>query len=257
MTESELVPVTPQELPTVYSLGAMSIQQLRGELARSLTMTAQHLAYLASIWHELERRGEDLSDLRTGLAVYLPRIAAGQLSADAVLRFAGQPTVLRNVATLPIDMQMHLAKGGPVRVLTATQSGDYDSLEIPASAMTAAQARLLITDGKIRSPEEQRAQLETARLNAARRSRPGPMSRVRYDAKSDKIRVGSTSASVGEIINAVAAASTPPAADADLASTVMIKITESEHKALKIRAAQAGKSVQEYARSVLVMQSLL
>ena len=85
MTTTDLIapePLSPQVL------GSMSTQQLRAALAQSLTISARHLAYLASVWGELEKRGEDLSDLRTGLAVYLPQIAAGRLDADAVIRFA-------------------------------------------------------------------------------------------------------------------------------------------------------------------------
>ena len=57
-------------------LVAMPTPDLREELARALTITADSLMYLAAVWKELEQRGEDLSDLRTGLGVYVPLIAA-------------------------------------------------------------------------------------------------------------------------------------------------------------------------------------
>lgn len=255
---TELVPVEAPGTPTVYELGAMSTQQLRGELARSLTMTARHLAYLAAIWRELENRGEDLTDLRTGLAVYLPQIAAGHLAAEAVIRFAGQPTVLRNIATLTIDQQRALADGQPVRVLTVNTDGDYESTELPAYALTAAQARLVFDAGKLRAPEEQRAILEAARVSAKRRTRPGPDGRVRYDSRTDQLRIGRSAASVGEVVMALreaAQAAQPDEADPDKA--VIVKLTESEHRVLKSRAAEAGQSVQDYARAVLRRESLL
>lgn len=261
-TTIELSPIAPQPgamltLPTQYELGAMSNQQLRSELARSLTMTAQHLRFLAVVWRELETRGEDLSDLRTGLAVYLPQIAAGQLTADAVIRFAGQPSVLRAIATLAVDDQARLARGDKVPILTMGSNGEYSTVDLPAHALTATQARLLVGAGKLRSPVEQRGQLESARLTASKRTRLSNAAHVRYDAKSDKIRVGGASAQVAEVLKALADAAHAPAAGADLEKSVIVKLTIAEHKGLGIRAAQAGMTQQDYCRMLLVMQNIL
>ena len=246
-------------LPTVYELGSMSNEQLRGELARALTLTAAQLRYLAVIWRELERRGEDLSELRTGLAIYLPQIAAGQLTPDAVIRFAGQPSVLRAIATLPTDEQERMARGETVDVLTVGEDGSYSAVPLPAHTLTPAQARLVVGPGKLRSPTEQRAVLESARLAASQRqlSRAVDAPRVRYDPKTDKIRVGKTSASVAEVVKALAAAASMPSAEAELEKTVLVKLTAVEHKGINIRAAQAGMTQQDYCRMLLLMQSLI
>src|SRR5882724_9369466 len=68
------------------TLRDMDNDTLRRELSRALTVSAEHLIYLAQVWRELERRGEDLSDLRSGLGAYLPLIASGRLAAEAVVR---------------------------------------------------------------------------------------------------------------------------------------------------------------------------
>lgn len=52
-----------------------------------------------------------------------------------------------------------------------------------------------------------------------------------------------------------AQAAQPDEADPDKA--VIVKLTESEHRVLKSRAAEAGQSVQDYARAVLRRESLL
>lgn len=235
-------------------LGNLSNQRLREELAKSLTFSAQHLAYLATIWAELERRGEDLSDLRTGLAVYLPQIAAGRLDAEAVIRFAGQPTVLRSIAGLPLERQQALAHGEAVKVLTVDGSGRFAESEIPAYALTASQARMVFDGDKIFSSEEQRAMLASRRVSKAIRVQPGPQNRVRYDAKADVLRIGRSSATVGEVTAALAAAAIDqqddtPQPPVDIQITT--KFTETEHRMLKIRAGEAGTSVQEYVRSIL------
>lgn len=255
----------PQQLPTPYELGAMSTQQLREKLAQSLTMTARHLQYLAILWAELEKRGEDLSDLRTGLAVYMPQIAAGRLDAEAVIRFAGQPTVLRSVAMLAVDEQRAIAQGKPVRVLTANAEGEYEAVELPAYTLTVAQARMVFDGDKIRSPQEQRAMLESARVRKTSRVKPGAANKVRYDPKTDVIRIGKVSATVGEITAALAeaarqreqkTASAIIGAEEELSPTPVL-LSKTERAQIKIRAAEAGMTQQDYTRAMLTLTALL
>lgn len=99
-------------MPAIYtplSVTRMSTEDLRSELARAVTMTADALAFLATCWAELERRGEDLSTLRIGLAPYLRQVASGELAPEAVLAFAGKKMVLRWVSRQPIEEQKRLA----------------------------------------------------------------------------------------------------------------------------------------------------
>ncbi|MFT3758417.1 hypothetical protein [Thauera sp.] len=250
---NEIVKVQPKGMLSPYELNNLSTQELRAELALSLTMSARHLAYLASVWGELEKRGEDLSDLRTGMAVYLPQIASGRLDAEAVVRFAGMPTVLRSLAGLPIEEQQALAKGRPVTVLTVDSHGQYTTEDLPAYTLTASQARLAFDGDKIRSPTEQKAVLENARVRKIARARPGSAaSRVRYDSSADVIRIGRASATVGEVAAAIAEAAIPSDGDnVDLDAAVVVKLTETEHRMVKARAAEAGQTAQAFLRSVV------
>src|SRR6516162_3956035 len=95
------------------ALTAASTEELRAELARGLTMTAAVLTRLGAVWAELERRGEDLADLRQGLARTLPLIASGLLAAEAVVAFAGRPLVLRCLEGVALDQQRAMAAGEP------------------------------------------------------------------------------------------------------------------------------------------------
>lgn len=256
---------SPKDRLTPYEVAGMSTQQLRAELAQSLTLSAKHLAHLAIIWGELERRGEDLSDLRTGMAVYLSQIAAGRLDAEAVVRFAGQPTVLRSLAGLPLERQQALAKGEPVRVLTVDADGQYTSADMPAYTLTAAQARMVFDGDKIRSPDEQRATLESARVKKIARVRPGAVNKVRYDPKSDVVRIGRSSATVGEVTAALVDAAkerehargTAILGIEEELVQVVFRLSRAEHAQLKIRAAEAGMSQQDYTRAMLAWMGLL
>lgn len=241
-------------------LNNLSVQQLRAELAQSLTMSAQHLAYLAGIWAELERRGEDLSDLKTGLATYLPQIAAGRLSAAAVIRFAGQPTVLRSISTLSLTEQEALANGKSLNVLTIGSNGEYGNRNIPAYALTASQARIVFGDDKIRTLTEQQAIFDTARLSVARRVPPGQDGRVRYDPKTDMVRIGRSSATVGEVLAALASAVPPSSvlsSDDDVFQQTAIKLPDATFRKLKIRIAESGMTQQEFIEKLLIRSALL
>lgn len=177
-------------------LATVPTETLRGELSRMLTITADHLVYLAAIWRELERRGEDLSDLRSGLAVYFPMIASRHLDAEAVVRFAGNRSVLSAVATLPMDEQRRLAKGGTVPVVFAHDDGQYITQKIPAAHLKPAQVKLVFDAGRIRTISEQQTLVEPTQQQAQKR-------------------------------------------------TVPVKLSGEEHRALKIMAAETGKTIPE------------
>lgn len=246
-----------------HGLDTTRLQQLetpalRAELARALTVTAESVAYLAAVWRELEGRGEDLSDLRTGLGSYLPLIAAGQLDPEAVVRFAGQRTLLRSVATLPIAEQRRLARGGPIRILTIDPSGEFATRELPATQLTASMARLVFDEGRLRTADEQRAILDSAKI-ATRRREMAPR-RVGLDPRSGQLRIGRTRVPVGEVMAALAAAVPEVediAADDEGAKMIPVRLTAEEHQALKIRAAEGGLSLQRLVRVALANAGLL
>ncbi|AUT47027.1 hypothetical protein [Achromobacter sp. AONIH1] len=251
---NEIVAARAEQSLTPLELGSMSTQQLRERLAQSLTMTAKHLVYLAAIWNELEKRGEDLNDLRVGLASYLPHIAAGRLDADAVIRFAGQPAILKSIAALPVNEQREMAYGKPVRVLSIDGTGAYTEAEIPAYALTASQARIVFSGDKLRTPVEQQALIESAKLAKARRVIPGSKNKVRYDPAADVLRIGRSSATVGEVMSALAshasdAGDTP---SEDMKFSALVRLTEEEHRMLHVRAAESGHaSAQKLMRAIL------
>ena len=145
-------------IAVTYNLTRFSTKILRDELVKALVLSVQHISRLAAIWKELERRGEDLSDLRRGIGVYLKAVASGQLAPDALVAFSGQKTILDRISTLPIDTQRKLAAGDPVKIATDVTGRSVRSL--PVAEMTAAQVKLAISDGKIRDVAEQKAVLE-------------------------------------------------------------------------------------------------
>src|SRR3712207_2892877 len=109
--------------PDGDDLERMTREELREELSRALALTVEGLRRAARVWGLLERMGEDLSDLRTGIAAYVPLIAAGTVLPEAVIAFAGNRTLLRKVAELPPAEQKRLATGGAVEVVERRPDG--------------------------------------------------------------------------------------------------------------------------------------
>lgn len=139
-------------------IGNMDTPMLREELSRALDLTARHLLYLAAVWAELERRGEDLSALRSGLVVYLPLIAAKTVMPEVVVRFAGNQTLLRAVSMLPPEKQAKIAAGEPVLVVER-QGDKFAQRMLPVHTLTWHQAKQVFADRCIRTETEQIAYL--------------------------------------------------------------------------------------------------
>lgn len=215
---------------------AMSVEELRDELARALTITADALMYLAGVWRELESRGEDLSDLATGIGAYLPLIASGKLAAQAVVAFIGRKTVLRMIATLPTEKQLALASGEHVAVVTE-KNGLLTTKEMPVLAMPVSLALRVFEDGRIRSPEDQARFLGKHRgRTRGRREAPDPV-RMRPLDPSDVL--------------------TAPHLQYLSSKKLVIPVSESEQMAIRDNAAAAGMPIGVFIRSVLFTSGAL
>jgi hypothetical protein len=180
---------------------SMETQDLRAELAAALTWTAQRLMHLAAVWAELDRRGEDLSALRSGLVYYLPLIAAGQVAPEAVVQFAGSRTLLRAVTALPIDEQRNLAAGESVK-LAVKQGDQFTHRMLPAHALTSTQVRQVFGDRAIRTEAEQIALL-SATAPAYEPKKPVRVGDITVDPKAGTISFGRAKRKADDVIQAM------------------------------------------------------
>ncbi|OVE49471.1 hypothetical protein [Chromobacterium violaceum] len=251
---NELI-LADEVVPTPAELNNLSTQTLREELARSVELTARHLMRLATIWSELERRGEDLSDLRVGLAAFLPQIAARQLSADAVIRFAGQKLLLNAVATLPLAEQERLARGGSVQLLSYDGHGDAVVVDVAAHALSAQQIRQVFDFGKIRSIDEQRPRL----MRPAPPKKKAISTDVRYDRQTGLVQIGRRRVPIAEILAAVSREHNEiqESSGEDKISKVLIELTEEQHRNFRINGAKSGAPLKDLAFIAVLQAGLL
>ena len=143
------------ELRVIDDIGSVSTQDLKSELARSLDITARHLDYLAKIWVELEKRGEDLSELRYGIMNYLPMIANRKIDSRLVVNYAGQKTLLAAISNLPIEAQSEIATSGYVTIVEIDSDGSKIEVQKKLSRLSSKEVYQVFADEKIRSPDEQ------------------------------------------------------------------------------------------------------
>lgn len=146
-------------IKTRDQLAAMPVSDLKKELGRAIRLTAEAIEYLAAVWAELERRGEDLSDIRTGLTAYLPRIAQGELSARVMIELLGNRTALDRIAHIPPQEQEEML-ATPVQYLEKDATGELVQKSGLVPELTPAQIRLAIDEnGKPIPLEEQKERL--------------------------------------------------------------------------------------------------
>lgn len=231
MIEVRDLEATPTEMGfDLPDLAEVATADLRAELARGLSLTAQTLMRLGMIWAELERRGEDLSDLKYGLARTLPLIASGRLAAEAVLAFANRPALLRALEGVPLVEQRAFAAGKNVAVIDPADPQAIQ--EMPLERLPAAAVRLVFSEGEVRPPQAQRLALRPRRrassAEATRRYQP------RYDAATGQIQVGRMQIALADLLGELARAvgpDRPPAFDRpDDYLTVKTRLSHEEHE---------------------------
>lgn len=151
-------------------LATLSVAELKGELQKALTVTAEHLRYLAAVWNELENRGEDLSHLKTGLVGYLPMIAHNRIDPRLIVQYADRKTVLAAISRLPIAEQERLADTGHVTLATTDSDGHRQDVERPLNKLSQSELYQVFSEDGIRAPDQQYALLEKRSERRDRRS---------------------------------------------------------------------------------------
>lgn len=247
MSKGTLAPVS-----AVPAIADMTTDDLRAELATALGLSARSLLRTAAIWAELERRGEDLSPLRSGIMAYLPLIAAGAVLPETVVLFAGSQTHLRAVASLPADQQRRIADGEPVP-MAVNQGGQFTFRLLPVHALTASQVRQVFGERCVRSEAEQIALLTAQSPDpAAGPGRPPKRGKATADRKQGLIRVGRYEVPAADALAALAdlagEAGDEPGPNAP---TVGARVTDAEHERLRLAAARAKTTVAQLIRNAL------
>lgn len=176
----------------VSELERMDSQTLLNELRTATAVTASNLVYMSQIWTQLEKRGVDMTPFRNGLLRFLPMIAGGEVIPEAVIKFAGNITLLNQVAKLPLERQAALAGGEPVPVVDASTS---TVRERKVEELTAREVKQVFgVNGQVRSVEQQQRLLK----HAPRKALVGP--KIALSERTGMISVGSQQAKLSDLL---------------------------------------------------------
>ena len=136
-------------------LAYMSDDELVSDLKQAIAMTVLGIVRASRIWVELERRGHDLSEFRSSLQRYLPRVAAGLLAPEAVVEFMGDPRRLDTFSRLDGDTQRAVLSRKTITVYDVTQD---KARETPLGAISHKEMKLAVDQavGTLRTAEQQR-----------------------------------------------------------------------------------------------------
>jgi hypothetical protein len=182
-------------------LSTLSTEKLRELLHQGIGEFANRLMNVAKVWIELERRGEDLSDLRVGLNKYLPAIAAGTVLAETVARFSCRPTILKAISQLTPSQQQQLIDIGTVRIVIK-QGDNFTHRMLPLTALTVTQIRQVFGDRIIRNEVEQLAILESPKSNWTPKL-SAKYGKVHADRGTGMVRIGRSMATAEDVIAAL------------------------------------------------------
>lgn len=145
----------------------MTIDEAIRELGSLFSLNAAVIARAAALLTHLKAHGVTITMRSTVLKRFVPQVADGKLSAEAVAAFADEPRVLNAISRLPVAEQTRLATGGTLEVLTEA-GGPTVSMGVREVVRHGLPA---LVGGRILSPEQQRLQL-IARDRAAKAAPP-------------------------------------------------------------------------------------
>lgn len=193
--------------PTEQSrLATLTTLELWSELRRGIEVTVKNLEAMSAIWQELERRGEDMGQLRGGMPAYFPLIASGAVPAETVVRLHGIPHLLKCVSLLPASEQASLWTTGAA-ALAVFQNGDWTKKLIPLAEITESQAKLIFDRRQRRiRPVTEQARILQAPPPPTLPSKPRKRivaGRVVADATTGTVRIGRAAAPSIDVIRAM------------------------------------------------------
>lgn len=153
-TTNSFAPTDLKTLPTEQ------LMQLLVDVSRE---TAERMVFAAQVYMELESRGVNMAPFRTGIGRYWRAIAANKLAPEAVMRLAGNSTVLNALQSLPLAEQRRVLDEGVLRVVKEV---NQPAVEVPLMAATTHDVNRAIDPvrGVVVEPNQQRVGMPRAKV---------------------------------------------------------------------------------------------
>lgn len=194
------------QMNDIANLSQKTNEQLKNELAECLTLSAKQLNKAALLFVELESRGVDLSELKSGMGYYLPAIGSGKLDAGIVIKYADRKDILNQVIKLSIDDQLKLLKCDKIEVVRS-RAGSFYSEKISISKLRPIEINRIFSLTKIKTPEEQLLTYQpTAKPKKVKKKKRAPIAvrKFEIDKENEGIKVGNLFVKADSMIEQIA-----------------------------------------------------
>lgn len=204
-------PANQNSLLYQVDIKSASTDELKLMFHTGLEVTAQYIKDLAEIWRELESRGEDLSELSSSITKYFPLISKNQMTPAAIVKYAGQEVLLRELSYIPIRDQEKIVEAGAVQFVT--KNDEDDSFDIDMADLSAMHVRhysQIFDNGKVRTVEEQKDFIrlqEAKKTIKARAAKPVRKRKVTFNEKRQSLTCAGVEMRYLDVLEALSIAS--------------------------------------------------
>ncbi|AGR47958.1 hypothetical protein PHIM7_244 [Sinorhizobium phage phiM7] len=166
-----------------------STEQLLSKLEASIRKGVDALAEGCEIIGELEKRGEVIPLMTSGLYKWYKEINAGSLLPELVIKFAGADHILSRLVGAPKKEQLEYASTGKIKVAEMDRKGEIREVEKPIARLNIEKLDLVLENGKKKTFKQQVNHLQTAAITKP--SKPITTSpSVRADTKAGVLIIG-------------------------------------------------------------------
>ncbi|ENE6639051.1 hypothetical protein ABNR98_004460 [Salmonella enterica] len=181
----------------------MDTSELKKELFSTLEATVHQFNRMAEIWRELEIRGENMDELRQGIAIYIEMIAHNQLDANFVVKYAGQKVLLNAVARLPLEEQKKLTESETIEVATMDEDGVFATKQIKLSSLPIKDVYTVFSETGVRPISDQQKILMCKIVNPSSALKRRKAKKIAIDAERNLFQVGSNVADLDHVLSVI------------------------------------------------------
>lgn len=144
-----------------------AVTERREKYDAGMRMAEGGLRQAATAFLEMEKAGDDVSFIRSGLRQMLRAIAGGRMLPE-VYNFGGG--LRQRLMSMPIAIQEMVVKGDPLPLVVLKDGEGIETLRVPALRLLPKQLQQVFGDDHVRTEGEQRVWLEAQKLGGCKKS---------------------------------------------------------------------------------------
>lgn len=144
-------------VPSLAQARKLTRDELHALYRRGATLTSYGIKCMAVAYCTMRDRGDDVSMFQHGLVKFFDRIVSGRVLPELLLEYAGAPQHIEQISRLvPEEQRKLLGRDATVQVSRQAGTGEIETRAKHPAACSISELLLVIGEGKIRTPAEQK-----------------------------------------------------------------------------------------------------